>query len=68
MGFAPKHIIDVGANRGLWTRTALQYFPDAHYTLIEPQDHLKTHIQDLLDRGQDLIHLLDHLSASRVDR
>ena len=54
MGFAPKHIIDVGANRGLWTRTALQYFPDAHYTLIEPQDHLKTHIQDLLDRGSKI--------------
>jgi FkbM family methyltransferase len=26
-------------------------FPDAHYTLVEPQDHLKVHIQDLLDRG-----------------
>ena len=51
LGFAPKHIIDVGANRGLWTRTALQFFPDAQYILVEPQDHLKIHIQDLLDRG-----------------
>jgi FkbM family methyltransferase len=47
-GFAPKHIVDVGANRGLWTRAALRYFPDAYYTLVEPQDHLRTHVQDLL--------------------
>jgi len=40
-GFAPRHIWDVGANRGDWTRAALQYFPTADYTLIEPQDHLK---------------------------
>jgi len=51
LGFAPKHILDVGANRGLWTRTAIQHFPDARYTLVEPQDHLKSYIKDLLDRG-----------------
>lgn len=50
-GFNPKHIIDVGANKGTWTRRTLQYFPEALYTLIEPQDHLKTHIQDLVDHG-----------------
>src|SRR5258708_26556909 len=51
LGFAPKHILDVGANRGLWTRTATQHLPDARYTLVEPQDHLKSYIKDLLDRG-----------------
>jgi FkbM family methyltransferase len=51
VGFRPKHIIDVGANRGFWTRKALVYFPEAHFTLVEPQDHLKVHIQDLLDCG-----------------
>lgn len=51
LGFYPKHVLDVGANRGNWTRTALRHFPDAHYTLVEPQDHLKSHIQDILDRG-----------------
>jgi len=54
LGFAPRHILDVGANRGLWTRTAIKYFPDAQYTLVEPQDHLKTHIQDLLDGGHKI--------------
>lgn len=49
-GFAPRHIVDVGANHGDWTRTALKYFPDAHYTLVEPQEHLRTYVQDLLAR------------------
>jgi FkbM family methyltransferase len=51
LGFSPKYIIDIGANRGIWTREALKHFPDARYTLVEPQDHLKSHVQDLLDRG-----------------
>jgi len=25
-GFAPKHIIDIGANRGNWNRAAIQLF------------------------------------------
>ena len=49
-GFAPKHIMDVGANHGYWTRTSLKYFPDVYYTLIEPQDFLRENVQDLLAR------------------
>jgi FkbM family methyltransferase len=54
LGFSPRHILDVGANHGHWTRTAIRYFPQAQYTLVEPQDHLKTHIQDLLDAGHQI--------------
>jgi len=50
-GFAPRHIVDVGANHGNWTRSAIRFFPDAQYTLVEPQDELKADIQDLLGRG-----------------
>jgi FkbM family methyltransferase len=50
-GFAPKHIIDIGANKGDWTRTAIEFFPEAHYTLIEPQDNLKSYIDDLIRDG-----------------
>lgn len=49
MGFLPKHIIDVGANHGTWTRETLKYFPEAYYSLIEPQEWLKSSIQDVLD-------------------
>jgi FkbM family methyltransferase len=50
-GFVPTHVLDVGANKGNWTRAALRYFPDADYTLVEPQDELRVHIQDLIERG-----------------
>jgi FkbM family methyltransferase len=54
LGFAPSHIIDIGANRGSWTRQAVRFFPNSHYTLIEPQDHLKRYVQDLVKRGHSI--------------
>jgi FkbM family methyltransferase len=53
-GFAPGRIWDVGANRGDWTRTAIQYFPEAEYTLIEPQERLRANVQDLIDAGHKI--------------
>jgi FkbM family methyltransferase len=50
-GFAPSNIIDIGANRGAWTRSAVNFFPDARYTLVEPQGNLRVHVQDLIDAG-----------------
>jgi FkbM family methyltransferase len=50
-GFAPRHVVDIGANEGNWTRAAIRYFPEAHYSLVEPQDHLKAYVQDLIDGG-----------------
>jgi FkbM family methyltransferase len=49
MGFTPHHIVDVGANHGTWTREALRYFPEAYYTLLEPQKWLEKSFQDILD-------------------
>ena len=40
LGFKPRSIVDVGANRGNWTRTAMRYFPEAKYYLFEPQRDL----------------------------
>ncbi len=40
LGFKPRGIVDVGANRGNWTRTAMRYFPEATYALFEPQRDL----------------------------
>jgi FkbM family methyltransferase len=49
--FSPKHIVDIGANHGTWTRMALVFFPDAFYTLIEPQGWLKDSIKDLTENN-----------------
>jgi FkbM family methyltransferase len=35
-GFRPRHILDVGANQGDWSRTAHAVFPEARFTLLEP--------------------------------
>ncbi|HKT35397.1 MAG TPA: FkbM family methyltransferase [Nitrospira sp.] len=35
-GFAPATVIDVGAAMGSFTKTCYNFFPDAHYLLIEP--------------------------------
>ncbi len=48
-GFSPRHIVDIGANHGTWTRETLRYFPDAQYTLLEPQGWLQSSMKDLLD-------------------
>jgi FkbM family methyltransferase len=53
-GFSPTHVLDVGANHGNWTRSALKFFPAAQFTLLEPQDHLKVHIQDLVRAGMKI--------------
>jgi FkbM family methyltransferase len=51
LGYDPKHILDVGANHGNWTRTAINYFPKAYYTLVEPQEELRIYVKDLCERG-----------------
>lgn len=47
LGARPNVIVDVGAHRGAWTRTALRHFPDARFVLFEPQ-------RDLIDAQVDL--------------
>lgn len=49
INFEPKHIIDIGANHGTWTRAVMKIFPQAHYSLFEPQHWLSEHFQDLLN-------------------
>lgn len=51
MGFEPTHILDVGANHGTWTRNTLHYFPNAHYSLFEPQKWLKKSFVDILSQN-----------------
>ncbi len=49
VNFIPGHIVDIGANKGNWTREALEYFPDAQFTLLEPQALMQDLIKDILE-------------------
>ena len=35
MGWEPKHILDLGARTGDWTRECMKTYPEASYTLID---------------------------------
>jgi FkbM family methyltransferase len=52
--FEPKHIVDVGANHGTWTREALRFFPNAQYTLVEPQYWMEESISDILKTNKNV--------------
>ncbi|MAZ72139.1 MAG: FkbM family methyltransferase [Flavobacteriaceae bacterium] len=54
MDFKPGHIVDIGANRGTWTREALQHFPDAQFSLFEPQYWLRESIRDITDTNSNV--------------
>ena len=49
-GFKPRHIVDVGANRGKWSREALRIFPDCAFTLIEPQVEMESQLDQFCQR------------------
>lgn len=51
-GFNPKHIVDIGANEGNWTKKAMQYFPNAYYTLVEPQSKLVDKMSTILKKNK----------------
>lgn len=41
MGFNPKRILDLGANKGNWARIQRQIFPEAHFLMLDGSDHKK---------------------------
>lgn len=47
-GYAPRRVIDVGANRGQWTRLARPIFPTAEFLLLEPQPSCAAALEELV--------------------
>lgn len=52
--FSPKLVIDVGANKGYWTRMAKDVFPKASFLLIEPQVEMRKYLNDLCSDFEDI--------------
>jgi len=57
-GFDPQGIIDVGANRGSWTKMARRVFPGVPVVLIEPQQEMEIHLRELCDSAENLEYVL----------
>lgn len=49
LGIKPKTIVDVGAANGMWTKIALDFWPNAKFELIEPLE------EQILNLGADLV-------------
>lgn len=56
LGLSPRHLVDVGANHGNWTRAALVAFPQARLTMFEPQQKLAEKHKDLAQNARVAIH------------
>ena len=41
VGWSPKTILDIGAYKGNWTRETSMVFPNAKFTLIEPNEYIE---------------------------
>jgi FkbM family methyltransferase len=52
--FLPHFILDVGANRGDWTRMAKGVFPQSQFMLIEPQPEMREPLNILCSEFQDI--------------
>ncbi len=55
-GYAPRVIVDAGANMGDWTRMAFSIFPAATYHLIEPQPGCHTGLRALAQEIHGHLH------------
>tara|TARA_B100000575_G_scaffold285642_1_gene281198 strand:- start:9656 stop:10396 length:741 start_codon:yes stop_codon:yes gene_type:complete len=49
LGFDPKVIFDVGANRGEWSRNVKTIFKNARYFLFEPQKEMEPFLKKFTD-------------------
>lgn len=64
IGLTPKHIVDIGANHGGWSRTALSVFPQARLSIFEPQKALAGYLLDLMRSPNVEIH---HKGVGDID-
>jgi FkbM family methyltransferase len=52
--FQPTFILDIGANRGYWSRRAKEIFPEAAFLLIEPQAEMRQDLDTLCAKHPDI--------------
>ncbi|MGV3638654.1 MAG: FkbM family methyltransferase [Flavobacteriales bacterium] len=53
-GWKPKHLMDVGANRGTWAQAARRAFPNALITMLEPQSWLRPSPQEIAEKDPNM--------------
>lgn len=51
LGFRPAHVVDVGAHQADWSWDFRTVFPHCAFTLIEPQEELRPHLEKFCAAG-----------------
>ena len=51
---SPKSFIDVGASDGRWTELAMQFFPNAHYLLVEAQEGHRKDLEHFQSKNKNI--------------
>ena len=46
-GFRPRHVVDVGAYHGEWTRMVKAIYPEASVLMVEPQESKQTRLEQV---------------------
>lgn len=53
LGLRPRHLLDIGANRGKWSAIAKRTFPDCVVTLVEPQQEMASPLNSFCRKHAD---------------
>lgn len=64
-GLNCKTILDVGANRTIWSRMAKEIYPDAKFCLIEPQIEMKVELDKFCDEFDNSTYFLAGAGAKQ---
>lgn len=67
-GFNCRAVLDVGANRTFWSRTAIRYFPEAKFYLIEPQQELENELQRFCREHESASYFLTGVGSKKEDQ
>lgn len=67
MGFWPRGIVDVGANRGHWTRGVQAIWPNASFLMIEANEKHRPAWRDLLRNGSKVHAVSTILDSTKRD-
>jgi len=57
-GFTPNSILDVGANKGSWSKSTQLIFPNARFLLIEPQLEMEAALHTLCSQYPQMQYVL----------
>jgi FkbM family methyltransferase len=67
-GFRPQGVLDIGANRGDWTRVTRTIWPEAEFLLVEPQPEMREPLERLCREHDGISYVLAGAGSTPGER